>query len=55
MSITSGIIVDKVTTVSRSKIGSRIGRLAVEDMVRLNRAILVILSIAELYVAVQSW
>jgi len=39
-------MVDKITTVSRSKIGARVGRLADEDMVRLNRAVLVFLGIA---------
>jgi len=42
----SRMLVDKITTVPRTKIGSRIGRLADEDMVRLNRAILVFLGIA---------
>jgi mRNA interferase MazF len=40
------IMVDKITTVSKSKVGTRIGRLADEDMVRLNRAVLVFLGIA---------
>lgn len=44
----SRIMVDKITSVPRTKIGSRIGRLADEDMVRLNRAILVFLGIAGL-------
>jgi mRNA interferase MazF len=35
------LLVDKITTVSKAKIGARIGRLADEDLVRLNRAILV--------------
>jgi len=42
----SRIMVDKITTVPRTKIGSRIGCLADEDIVRLNRAILVFLGIA---------
>jgi mRNA interferase MazF len=54
LSITSRIMVDKVTTVPRSKIGSRVGRLAAEDMVRLNRAVLVFLGIAELSAAAES-
>jgi hypothetical protein len=33
-------MVDKVTTVSRDKLGERIGRLSDEDVVRLNRALL---------------
>jgi len=40
------LMVDKITTVSRSKIGTRIGRLADKDMVRLNRAVLVFLGTA---------
>ena len=42
----SRIMVDKITTVPRTKIASRVGRLADADMVRLNRAILVFLGIA---------
>jgi hypothetical protein len=33
-------MVDKITTIPKAKIGARIGRLADEDMVRLNRAVL---------------
>lgn len=40
------LMVDKITTVRKSKIGTRVGRLADEDMVRLNRAVLVFLGIA---------
>ena len=40
------LMVDKITTVPRSRIGARVGRLSDEDMVRLNRAILVFLGIA---------
>jgi mRNA interferase MazF len=40
------LMVDKITTVPRSKVGARVGRLADEDMVRLNRAVLVFLGIA---------
>src|SRR5207302_4217419 len=32
------LMVDKITTVPKSRIGARIGRLADDDMVRLNRA-----------------
>ena len=39
-------MVDKVTTVPKTKIGVNVGRLADEDMVRLNRAVLVFLGIA---------
>ena len=40
------LMVDKITTVSKTKIGARVGRFADEDMVRLNRAVLVFLGIA---------
>jgi mRNA interferase MazF len=40
------LMVDKITTVPKAKIGTRVGRLRDEDMVRLNRAILVFLGIA---------
>ena len=40
------LMVDKISTVPKSRIGARIGRLADEDIVRLNRAALVFLGIA---------
>jgi mRNA interferase MazF len=40
------LMVDKITTVPKTKLGARVGRLADEDMVRLNRAVLVFLGIA---------
>jgi len=40
------IMVDKITTVPKSKIGRHIGRLDDEDIVRLNRAVLVFLGLA---------
>ena len=40
------LMVDKITTVPKAKIGARLGRLADADMVRLNQAILVFLGIA---------
>lgn len=40
------LMVDKITTVPKSKIGARIGRLDDADMLRLNRAILVFLGLA---------
>jgi len=40
------LMVDKITTVPKSKIGSRIGRLDDEDVLRLNRAMLVFLGMA---------
>jgi len=42
----SRIMVDKVTTVSKTKLGSRVGRLHDEDIVRLNQALLVFLGLA---------
>ena len=43
---TSRLMVDKITTVSKSKVGAQIGRLDDEDMLRLNQAILVFLGLA---------
>jgi mRNA interferase MazF len=43
---TCSLMVDKITTVPRSKIGMRIGQLTDEDLVRLNRAVLVFLGMA---------
>ena len=40
------LMVDKITTVPKAKVGVRIGRLADKDMVRLNRAVLLFLGIA---------
>ena len=42
----SSLMVDKVTTVQRFKLGERIGRLGDEDMIRLTRAIMVFLGLA---------
>lgn len=42
----SHLMVDKITTVPKTKIGNRIGRLDDEDVVRLNRAVLVFLGMA---------
>lgn len=42
----SSLMVDKITTMPRSKLGERIGRLADEDMVALSRAIVVFLGVA---------
>ncbi len=44
--VSSRLMVDKITTVSRSKIGTHVGRLDDQDMLRLNRAVLVFLGIA---------
>jgi len=40
------LMVDKITTVPRSKLGTRVGRLNDEDLLRLNRAILVFVGLA---------
>jgi mRNA interferase MazF len=40
------LMVDKITTVAKSKVGSRVGRLDDEDMVRLNQAMMVFLGLA---------
>ena len=42
------LMVDKITTVPKTKIGSRIGRLDDKDVVQLNRAIIVFLGLAGL-------
>jgi mRNA interferase MazF len=42
----SRLMVDKLTTVPKSKLGERIGRLGDEDIVRLDRAIMVFLGLA---------
>jgi len=40
------LMVDKLTTVPKSKIGARVGRLDDEDILRLNQAMLVFLGLA---------
>jgi mRNA interferase MazF len=42
----SSLMVDKLTTVPKAKIGSRIGALDDEDLLRLNRAVIVFLGLA---------
>ena len=42
----SSLMVDKITTVPRSKLGERIGRLSDQDMVRLGRAVVVFFGLA---------
>jgi mRNA interferase MazF len=42
----SRIMVDRITTVRKSRLGSRLGSLDDEDVVRLNRAVLVFLGFA---------
>jgi mRNA interferase MazF len=43
---TCRLMVDKITTVPKIKIGARVGRLDDEDILRLNQAILVFLGLA---------
>ena len=40
------LMVDKITTVQKTKVGARIGRLDDEDLLRLNQAALVLLGLA---------
>ncbi|EWY39426.1 transcriptional modulator of MazE/toxin MazF [Skermanella stibiiresistens SB22] len=40
------LMVDKVTTVPKSKVGSKVGRLDDEDLLRLNQAVIVFLGLA---------
>ncbi|MEX2551195.1 MAG: type II toxin-antitoxin system PemK/MazF family toxin [Nitriliruptoraceae bacterium] len=42
----SRLMVDKLVTVPRARLGARVGRLGDEDIVRLNRAMLVFLGMA---------
>jgi len=42
----SHLMADKVTTVQRSRLGQRIGQLADDDLLRLNRSLLVFLGLA---------
>lgn len=42
----SRLMVDKITTVSKARLGAPIGRLDDEDMVRVNRAVLMFLGLA---------
>jgi mRNA interferase MazF len=42
----SSLMVDKITTVQRTKLGDRVGRLSDDDLMRLGRAIVVFLGLA---------
>lgn len=44
--VTSRLMVDKITTVPKGRLGACIGRLPAQDLVRLNRAIVVFLGLA---------
>jgi mRNA interferase MazF len=44
--VTCRLMADKITTVPKAKVGAQIGRLEDQDIVRMNRAILVFLGLA---------
>jgi mRNA interferase MazF len=44
--IASRLMVDKVTTVPKDRLGEKVGRLNDADMLRLNQAVLVVLGLA---------
>ena len=44
--VTCRLTVDKITTVPKTKVGARVGRLDDEDILRLNQAVLVFLGLA---------
>jgi mRNA interferase MazF len=46
LAVVSHVMVDKITTVAKSKLQKRLGRLAEDDMIRLSRAALVFLGLA---------
>jgi mRNA interferase MazF len=46
LSAASRLMIDKVTTVPKTRLGKRIGKLHDEDIVRLNRALTVFLGLA---------
>jgi mRNA interferase MazF len=46
ISESSRLMVDKITTIPRAKLGERIGELGNEDMIRLTRALVVFLGLA---------
>lgn len=46
LSSTSSLMVDKITTVPKDRIGRRIGHLRDDDLLRLNQAMLVFLGLA---------
>jgi mRNA interferase MazF len=47
LNVTCRLMADKITTVPKSKVGNRVGRLGDEDILRMNRAILVFLGLAK--------
>jgi mRNA interferase MazF len=43
---TSRLMIDKITTIPRSRLGERVGELSDEDMLRLSRALVVFVGLA---------
>jgi mRNA interferase MazF len=46
LNVTCRLMADKITTVPKSKVGNRMGRLEDQDILRMNQAILVFLGLA---------
>jgi mRNA interferase MazF len=46
LSSSSRLMIDKITTVPKARLGKRIGKLNAEDLVRVNRALTVFLGLA---------
>jgi mRNA interferase MazF len=46
LSVASRLMIDKITTVPKARLGKRIGKLHDEDIVRLNRALTVFVGLA---------
>ena len=46
LKMASRLMIDKITTVPKARLGNRIGKLNDEDVVRLNRALMVFLGLA---------
>ena len=46
LKVTCRLTADKITTMPRAKLGNRVGRLVDEDILRMNRAVLVFLGLA---------
>lgn len=46
LTTTSRLMVDKITTMPKHKLGARLGRLADDDLLRLNRAVMIFLGLA---------
>lgn len=44
--VATQLMIDKITTVSKTKVHRRVGRLSDEDILRLNRAVLVFVGLA---------